>query len=170
LIEYSDFECPFCGKFARETEPRLRKEYVETGRTLYAFRHLPLQRIHQYAVKAATAAACAGEQGKFWQLHDLLFQSPDKLDDGVILERAKAAALDAMAFDACTVGTGAARVKQDVAEATKYGITGTPTFLLGTIQPDGRVKVTQRMSGAQSMDRLRVAIEALLGTGTVAGQ
>jgi protein-disulfide isomerase len=170
LIQYSDFECPFCGKFARETEPLLRKEYIDTGRALYAFRHLPLERIHQYAVKAATVAECAGEQGKFWQVHDLLFQSPTKLDDSLITERAKSASVDLKALDACTAGPGAERVKRDAAEAATLGITGTPTLLIGAIQPDGRVKVSQRLSGAQPIERLRTAINAVLGANIAAGQ
>lgn len=170
LIQYSDFECPFCGKFARETEPTLRKEYVETGRALYAFKHLPLQTLHQNAVKAATVAECAGDQGKFWQVHDLLFQSPAKLDDALIRERAKSADVDLKVLDQCAASTGEERVKRAAAEAAKLGITGTPTLLIGTIQSDGKVKVTQRLAGAQPIERLRAVIDELLGTKSVAGQ
>jgi protein-disulfide isomerase len=169
LIQFSDFECPYCGKFARETEPVLKKEYIDTGRLLYAFRHLPLDRIHQYATKAAATAECAGQQGKFWEVHGAFFDSPAKLNDDVIRERVSLASLDLAALDACVAGPGAARIKKDITEAQTLGITGTPTLLLGSIQSDGKVKVTQRLSGAQPIERLREAIDGLLGSAGAQG-
>jgi protein-disulfide isomerase len=169
LIQYSDFECPFCGKFARDTEPTFRKEYVETGRTLYAFRHLPLEAIHRNALNAATVAECADEQGKFWQVHDLLFQ-PGALDDAAIRDRIKSASLNSAALDKCRASAGTARVKSDAAQAQKLSITGTPTFLIGLVQADGRVKVTERLSGAQPIERLRSSLDRLLSNTGGAGQ
>ena len=161
LIEYSDYQCPDCGRFARETEPGLRKEYVESGRVLFAFRHLPLS-IHQYAVRAAETTECARRQGKFWQLHDLLFANQQQLDDVSLRLRATAAKLDLNEFDACFAGAALEQVKRDQMEATRLGITSTPTFLVGVVQPDGRVKARARFSGALPVDQFTKAIDQLL--------
>src|SRR5688572_14403209 len=72
MVELSDFECPFCGRYSRETAPQLMKQYVDSKRIAYAFLHLPVA-THAFAFKAAEAAACAGDQGKFWEMHDVLF-------------------------------------------------------------------------------------------------
>src|SRR6185436_20936742 len=70
MLEFSDFECPFCGRYSRETYPQVQREYVDTGKVRYVFRHTPIERIHPQAMKAAEAAECAGTQGKFWEMHD----------------------------------------------------------------------------------------------------
>ena len=80
MLEFSDFECPYCGKFSTEVLPTLQKQYIETGRLLFAFRNLPLK-IHPHAEAAAFAASCAGEQQKFWPFHDLLFANPKALEE-----------------------------------------------------------------------------------------
>src|SRR5712691_1751168 len=74
VIEYSDFQCPFCARYAKETFPQITSDYVDTGKVKYAFHDLPLD-FHKYAFKAAEAAHCAGDQGKFWEMHGLLFQN-----------------------------------------------------------------------------------------------
>jgi protein-disulfide isomerase len=72
IIEYSDFQCPYCAKFVRDTFPLLNRRYIETGKVLFAFRHLPLDNIHSLAHRAAENAECARQQGKFWEMHDAL--------------------------------------------------------------------------------------------------
>ena len=73
MLEFSDFQCPFCGKFWRETLPQIKKDYVETGKVLFVYKDFPLRQIHPHAQQAAEAALCANEQGKFWEYHDTLF-------------------------------------------------------------------------------------------------
>jgi len=73
LVEFSDYQCPFCGLYVRETSSQIRRDYVETGKLKYVFRNFPLEAIHGDAFKAAEAAHCAGEQGKYWEMHDRLF-------------------------------------------------------------------------------------------------
>jgi protein-disulfide isomerase len=92
IIEYSDFQCPSCGHFARESLPVIDRLYVQPGKVLLAFRHFPISDLHPFAFAAAEAATCAGRQGQFWNMHDLLFRNQDHLgrDD---LQRA-AASLD----------------------------------------------------------------------------
>src|SRR5688572_19022607 len=72
-IEFSDFECPFCGRYARDSFPQIERELVSTGRLAYVFRHFPLTQIHKKAVAAAAAAECARSDGKFWGMHHALF-------------------------------------------------------------------------------------------------
>ena len=79
LIEFSDYQCPFCRRFAETTLPVLKRDYIETGKLRYVFRDFPLDRLHPQARKVAEAAHCAGDQGKYWAMHDLLFQQQQAL-------------------------------------------------------------------------------------------
>jgi len=162
LIEYSDFQCPFCGKFVRETLPTLDRKYVETGKVLLAFRHVPLQAIHPAAMPAAESAECARRQGKFWKMHDRLFESQQQLLTADFGTFASELGLDVAAFDACVKGPAADTISSDAAAGKALGISGTPTFLVGTLQPDGRVKVVERITGAQSPDGFGRVFDGLL--------
>lgn len=75
LTEYSDFQCPFCNRFFRETEPLIIREYVDTGKIKFVYKHYPVDAIHPQASRAALASECANEQGKFWEYHDILFRN-----------------------------------------------------------------------------------------------
>ena len=103
LIVYSDFECPFCSRFALDTWPSLEQKYVSTGKVRVAFRHLPIESIHRYALKASEAAACADQQAKFWPMHDVLFKNPKQLDDASLAKYAKELKLDGSGV---RIGTG----------------------------------------------------------------
>lgn len=164
LIEYSDFQCPYCAKFANETLPDLERKYVESGKVLLAFRNLPLENIHPFAFHAAEAAACAGRQGKFWQMHDALFGSHVKLDEAVIRQRAQAIDLDLERLSACLQDDAETGIRADVVSARAAGIAGTPVFLVGRIQLDGRVKITQRLNGARAEADFVSSISKLLAS------
>jgi protein-disulfide isomerase len=169
LIEYSDIQCPYCGLFARDTLPVLEKEYVDTGKVRLVFRHLPLDTMHAFARPAAESAECAGRQGKFWEMHDRLFADQHALDLGGLAASATAIGLDRKKYDACMKGDARARVDEDAASAKAFGISGTPAFFLGLAQDDGRVKVTQRISGAVPMAQLRSALDRLVASATRLG-
>ena len=162
VIEYSDFQCPFCVKFARETFPLLQKTYIDSGKVKFAFRHLPLPSIHPRAIAAAQAAVCSGRQGKFWQMHDLLFSQPKQLDDASLNRRAKALQLDSERFEECLQQTADGPVQADLASAATLGLTGTPAFLIGTVQPDGRVRVVERLAGARPFTDFQRLLDKLL--------
>jgi len=165
LIEYSDFQCPFCGKFARETLPDLEKLYVSTGKLVLAFRYLPLTQIHPFAQKAAEAAACAGEQDRFWSMHEQLFGDQAHLDVRDLEQRAKHLGLNVDRFNLCLDSNQtAARVQSDAASGAALGVSGTPTFFIGTVQADSRVKVTQRLSGAQPLAQFQAALDRALSS------
>ena len=167
VIEYSDFQCPYCGQFARETLPEIEKKYVDPGKVLLAFRHRPLVGIHPFAMKASEAAECARRQGKFWEMHDRLFMKQQELDDTSLLGRAHDIGLNETEFRTCLNGEATSRVKQDDAGGTAVSIAGTPAFLIGTLQADGRVKVTQRLTGALPLNRFEEVLDTLV-TGTQA--
>ena len=162
MVVYSDFQCPFCGKFARETLPAIQDQYVKTGKVLLAFREYPLP-IHPFAQKAAEAALCAGRQGKFWEFHDDLFANQQALDPVSLSARAAQLGLETGPFASCLKGQTAALVQADRTGGGPLGIAGTPTFLVGRLLADGRMKVTQRFSGAKPVAAFQAILDELVG-------
>jgi protein-disulfide isomerase len=162
MIIYSDFQCPFCARFAVETLPILQEQYVKTGRLLIAFREFPLP-IHPFAQKAAEAALCAHRQRKFWEFHDALFANPAALDVASLGARAQQLGLETATFTSCLGGETAALVASEKRNGESLGVGGTPGFLLGSLLPDGRVKVLQRASGAKPLVEFQTMLDALIG-------
>jgi protein-disulfide isomerase len=161
LIQYSDFECSFCAAFTRETWPAIKKQYIESGKVVAAFRHLPLPS-HQYAKGAAVTAECAGQQGRFWDMHDLLFANQRDLADAKLRSIAASLKLDTTAFDECLRRQPTDRIDRDLSGAAGLGIAATPTFLIGLVQPDRTVKATHVLIGAQSLSRFAPIFDELL--------
>ncbi|MDF1594984.1 MAG: thioredoxin domain-containing protein [Acidimicrobiia bacterium] len=160
VIEISDFQCPFCGRHALETQPALDEMYVDTGRVMWVFKHLPLQ-IHPQAPVAAAAAECAGEQGEFWAMHDLIFESVEEWavdpPDPVLESLAGELGLDEAAFSACLGSRDSLDpVLEDLYDLTSVFST-TPTFV---VLFDGQASVIE---GAQPLEQFVSALEALLG-------
>ncbi|HVH29872.1 MAG TPA: DsbA family protein [Vicinamibacterales bacterium] len=128
IVEFSDFECPFCGALF-PTIKSLEKSYPDTVRVVY--RQFPLTTIHPYAMKAAEASLCAHEQGRFWQMHDSLFGFQQDLTVASLKLRAMELGLNVEAFGSCLdSGRQAARIKQDMAEGARAGVSGTPTLFV----------------------------------------
>ncbi len=161
LLEFSDFQCPYCGRFTRDTLPALERDYIDTGKVRLAFRHLPLS-IHPFAEKAAESAACAGRQGQFWPMHDALFLDQQHLDGPNLSERAVRLHLDEPAFEACLSGGAADAVARDAELARALGVSGTPAFFLGRPEAGARVTLTDRLSGAQPLAQFAAVIDRLL--------
>lgn len=163
LIEFSEYQCPFCGRHVRETFPQIEKEYILTGKMKYIFKDFPLESIHKSAFKLAEAANCADEQGKFWEMHDRFFADKKAVDLEALSDHARAIGLDVGAFNECLDGGKYSfEIKKDMAEASNAGIRSTPTFLLGFTQPDGKVKAVKMIRGAQPYHMFQQAIENLL--------
>jgi protein-disulfide isomerase len=149
MVEYGDFRCPFCGEFARETEPKLVDEYVESGTLRMEWRDFPY--LGRESVRAALAARAAQEQGKFWEYHDLLYENQSGgFSDERLVELARETHLDTEEFEA---DLGSARhqeaVTRDFREGQRIGITGTPTFLING----------EMLAGAQPIEVFEDAIE-----------
>src|ERR1051326_2750129 len=141
LIEFSDFQCPYCGLWARSTSTQLQKELVDSGKILYAFRNFPMTEIHPFAMKAGQAAMCAGAQNKFWPMHDLLFADQKALSENDLERRASTLSLDAPTFSRCLESRSVA-MTEDMAEAQRAGIESTPTFIVGFVERNGAVTAT----------------------------
>jgi len=127
LIEFADYECPYCQQIHADLK-RLLQQF--DGRIVFAFKDCPLP-MHRHAVKAAEAARCAGDQGKFWEYHDLLFENGGKLEVSQLKEYARTLKLDAGRFDKCVDSNEeTAAVQKGLQEAKDLGVTGTPSFFI----------------------------------------
>lgn len=162
VVEFSDFQCPYCGKFARETFETIQERYIAPGTIRYAFRHFPLDEAHPKAFRAAEAAECANQQGKFWEMHARLFANQQSLDPPDLLTHASALGLDPVAFQKCLGGAAKGKVKRDFNDGLKAGVGGTPTFLIGTADKDGKVRVVKTLSGTQTTESFTAAIDEVL--------
>lgn len=130
LIEYSDFTCGYCLKFFKDTWPRIQARYVDTGKVRFLYKDYP--RADQGpGFDAASAARCAGAQGKYWAMHDRLFAAGGRLDKQVYLRHAVALGLDQPAFERCmNDGRYTKAIFEDRQEANQWGFHGTPGFIL----------------------------------------
>ncbi len=163
VLEFSDYECPFCGRFVRDSFPSIEREYITTGKVKHVFRAFPLESIHKNAFKAHEAAQCAAEQGKYWAFHDQLFANQRALTDADLTKHAQAAGVDTTAFAACLAsGRMAPRVRADIEFGNKLGISGTPLFLIGTPGPAGQMTVLKGISGAQPFSVFKKAIDDVI--------
>lgn len=161
LVEFSEFECPFCRRFAKETLPALVKEYVNPGRVLIAFRHFPLEKIHQSARAAAEIASCAHAQGQFWRVHDLFFAEPSS-GVGDFRNRALRAGVDKRTLDGCLqLDSTQKAVEADIRLAGSLSLTGTPVFFIGVNGPAG-VQVVKVLVGHRPLAEFRQALDDLL--------
>ena len=141
----------------------MERDYIQTGKVKYVSRDLPLESIHPLAMKAAEATHCAGDQGKYWEMHDRLFANQRELARPDLSKHAQALGLDMAAFDQCVdTGKSAARIRKDMAEAQSLQVNGTPTFFLGLTDPNGSQVKGVRMTGAQPYQTFKDAIERLL--------
>lgn len=137
LIEFADYECPYCQQIHPELK-KLMQQY--DGKMAFAFKDCPLP-MHPNAAKAAEAAHCAGEQGAFWEYHDLLFEKGGKLDLPQLKEHARTLKLDTGRFDKCVdTSAAAAAVQNGFREAKELGVTGTPSFFINGHFVSGAVK------------------------------
>ncbi len=162
IIEFSDYQCPFCKRFYDQVVPSLEEEYISKGKVRMVFRDYPLD-FHKNAVPAAIAANCAGEQGKYWELHDFLFENPDKLEIDTILSSTKELGLDHDKFEKCVNNKAdkEAEIDNDFTEGQKYGVRGTPSFFIGKTG-DGKEISGIYVRGAQPYNVFKNHIDKLL--------
>jgi len=135
LVEYGDFECPYCGHAYYELEEvreRMR------GRLCFVFRHFPLSRIHPHAMAAAEAAEAAGEQDKFWQMHNMLFENQESLEHWDLLHHARVLHVDTQRFeDAMASHRNVSRIREHFRSGVVSGVNGTPTLFINGQRHDG---------------------------------
>ncbi len=163
IIEFSDYQCPFCRKFWQDTLPQLKTEYIDTGKAKLVVRDFPLS-FHPMAPKAAEAAECAGEQNKYFEMHDKMFEEQNKLDGGTVRSTVQFSAddlkkwaadigLKAEQFNSCLdSGKYTAEVQKDFNDGTTAGVSGTPSFFVNG----------QQLVGAQPFAAFKQVIDAEL--------
>ena len=156
IIEFSDYECPFCARFWSQTLPALKSEYIDTGKAKLVYRDLPLP-FHANAQKAAEAAECAGDQDKYWDMHDKIFEN-QAIEISDLKGYAGDLGLDTAEFNSCLdSGKHEDEVNKDYSDASKVGASGTPTFFIGNDE-NGYVKIV----GAQPFAVFQQVIDAEL--------
>ena len=137
IVEFTDYQCPFCQRFHTTSFVELKKNYIDTGKVRFYSRDMPLD-FHPNAMRAAEAARCASEQGQFWQLRDVMGANPNNLDMDSLVTDATNLKMDVNAFRTCVASEKYKEaVQTDVLEAMKIGASGTPTFVVGKSTPDG---------------------------------
>lgn len=162
ILEFSEFFCPFCRRFATETLPQLEQQIVR-GEVALAFRHLPLDALHPFARRAAELAVCADQQGHFWPVHDALFASPwaSATVELEVQNRVVSAGVDPSMLTECLSRPDAReRVSSDVAVATALRIASTPVFLIGR-RVSGRLEVKGIIEGARPLDEFLTVIKSI---------
>lgn len=168
LIEYSDLECPFCMRHARETFPGIKAQFVDSNRLVYVFRHFPIDSIHPAAGREADLVECAGQQDRFWDARTLSYDS-SSLQLDTLLAAPWASGLDTRKLSQC-METRHPAVLADADAARKMGVDSTPTFLLASRSgPDDAWEVKTTIRGAQQLDVFARAIQALTSEQHLAG-
>jgi len=168
MVEVSDYHCPFCRRHTLTTQPQIDTEYINTGKLRYVFIDYPIDQLHPDAFKAHEAANCAGDQGKYWEMHTKLFESPPPRDTAQLapqlVSQAQSIGLDAGKFRACLDGGKyATPVRDNVARMQALGVDSTPTFLLGLTPAAGQpMKVVKVVRGAVPYSQFKAAIDGLL--------
>ena len=167
IIEFSDFQCPFCARFHTQTLPVLLENYIDTGKVRLVYRDFPIQGIHPNALPAAMAADCSHEQGKYWEYHDKLFENQNqwnRLDTTSLIaifnQYALAIDLDQEQFDDCiTSGKYLNEIQHDLSDGREYGVSGTPGFFIG----NDKIGFIE-LKGAQPFENFKKIIDSQLRT------
>ncbi len=156
IVEFSDYQCPFCTRFYEDTEKQIYEKYIKTGKVKFVYRDFPLS-FHQNAQKAAEGAECAGEQGKYFEMHNKMFDKSQADGTGIAVADlktyAKELSLDTAKFNDCLdSGKMASEVQKDMADGAAAGVQGTPGFFVNGVE----------VSGAQPFSVFQQVIEAAL--------
>lgn len=160
IVEFSDYECPFCAKHYSKVLPMLRERYIDQGTVKYVLKDYPLE-FHAYAKQAALAARCAGEQGQYWAMHNIIFDARGQADEALLAKATTQLNLNAKAFKQCLVKPSQlAAVKDDMALGNRLGVNGTPAFVIGIIKNQQLVNY-QRLDGLQTIEGFARVIDSL---------
>ena len=165
VVEFSDFECPFCLEYFKTIYSQVIEGYVKTGKVRYVFADFPGESIHPHALKAAEAGRCGNEQGKFWEMHDQLFMHQRDLATTGIQDAAHAAGLNQAQFESClNSGKYTPKIRAAEEATAKMGVNGTPAFLIGTPDPadPSKIKLVRALVGAQPFAAFQQAIDSSL--------
>jgi protein-disulfide isomerase len=167
LVEVSDYHCPYCRRQNLQTMPQVTAEYVNTGKVKYVFIDYPIAQLHPDAFLSHEAAACAGDQGKYWQMHDLLFTNTPAKDVSQLSANAGMLPVDTKKFEECLNGgkggKHAPAIRQSIARMQQLGVGGTPLVLIGMTPPPGSpMKVVSFVYGAKPYPEFKAALDDAL--------
>lgn len=164
LVEFSDYECPFCIRHFTQTMPQIDAAYIQTGKIRYAFRDFPIAENHPQAIRAHVASRCAAEQGKFWEIHNRLFSQAGSHQPAALVARAQEAGLNTAAFSACVATDKySSLIQQSTAYTISLGGNGTPYFLVGKMAPGSmQFQPLGTLSGAVAFEKFQQALDAAL--------
>lgn len=161
IVEFTDYQCPFCQRFHSKTFPKLKEIYIDSGKVKFFSRDFPLGN-HAEANQAAVATRCAGKQGAFWEMRDELFVYQDKLSANLYEESAKNLHLNMESFSGCLEDSNEMMaVNEDQVYGQSIGITGTPSFFVGRLEGEALVDI-KPITGAQSFTVFSETINAFL--------
>ena len=160
LVEYTDYQCPFCQRFHNDAFAQIKTNYIDTGKIRFITRDFPLG-FHENAMRGAVAARCSAEQGKFWDFRNTLIANASQLQADKIAVYAQNASLDVPKFKACVDSDKyKAAIDKDMAEGQAAGVTGTPAFVLGRIQ-NGKLEGV-RLVGAMPYGQFDAKIQEFM--------
>jgi protein-disulfide isomerase len=148
IVEFSDFQCPYCAQYARDVMPVIRQTLLDTGQARYVAMHFPIEAIHPFAPEAAEAAECASEEGRFWEMRSRLFDDTKRLGRAELIEHAQSVGVDVGRFRECLeTGRTREKVRAHQAVGRRIGVMGTPSFFIGTVSKDGGIDLVKRIRG-----------------------
>jgi protein-disulfide isomerase len=160
LIEYTDYQCPFCQRYHNDSFAQIKANFIDTGKVRYISRDFPLP-FHENARRSATAARCAAEQGKFWELRHTMIVNASQLQADKLGGYAQLASMDVPKFQACVDSDKyRAAIDKDIAEGSAAGVNGTPSFVLGRVE-NGKLQGV-RMVGAMPYAQFEAKIQDML--------
>jgi protein-disulfide isomerase len=160
LVEYTDYQCPFCQRYHNDSFAQIKTNFIDTGKVRYISRDFPLP-FHENARRSATAARCAAEQGKFWELRHTMIVNANQLQADKLGGYAQAASMDVPKFQACVDSDKyRAAIDKDIAEGSAVGVSGTPSFVLGRVE-NGQLQGV-RMVGAMPYAQFEAKIQDML--------
>ena len=160
IVEFTDYQCPYCRRFQSEDWKRLKRKYVDSGKVRFIVRDLPLE-FHSAARPAAEVAHCAGEQGKFWPMHEALLRNSTQLNDSYVVGLEREMGLDVPRLSACVVAARyESAIARNAAEAASLGIHGTPAFVIGRTS-EGELD-GMRIVGALPFEKFAAYLDRLL--------
>ena len=164
IVEFTDYQCPFCAKYTLEVFPEIEREYINTGKLRYFAKDYPLETVHPLARPAAEAALCAGLQSSFWTMRALLFANQSTITTNAFPGFARELSLDLGAFGACRgSGNQSEIVRRAQAEGNRAGVTGTPTFFLGFVNSNTTlVRVERVIVGYEPYGTFKKSLDELL--------
>ena len=165
MVEYTDFQCPFCQQFHNTAFAQIKANYIDTGKIRFVSRDFPLD-FHDNARRAATASRCAAEQGKYWEMRHVMIVNADQLKPDKLASYAEQVKMDVGKFKSCLDSDKfKAQIDQDIAEGGVAGVQGTPSFVLGRIE-DGKLTGV-RLVGAMPYAQFDAKIQEMLGAAKV---